>query len=162
MCFLDFARESVERNNAGRETPFWNFCSSHLPEISLNHLLRLIQLEKDVLNGGVDRFLDRIARTAGGDGIMTLINPGDDIEAAIESVGKRRRHAAEALFVCAAKSSFNRERLAGMVAALERKKASVALDSDDKTLARVNAALGFLAEHMAFVDEFLRQRKQKD
>jgi hypothetical protein len=162
VCFLDFARESIERNNAGRTTPFWIFCSSHLPELSLNHLLRLIQLEKDVLNVSVDRFLDRIAKTAGGDGIMTLVNPGDDIEAAIESVGKRRRHAAEALFVYAAKFSFNQEGLAGMAAALERKKTSAVLDTDEKTLARVNAALAFLAEHRAFVDEFLRQRKQKD
>lgn len=160
-CFLDFARESLGRNKVSYGSPLRNFCSSHLPEVSLNHLLRLIQLERDVLNTHVDTFVDRVAKTAGGDGIMTLVNPSDDIAAEMERIGSARRRAAEKLFIYAARFSFAPAYLSSMQAALGKKRSEAAAASDEKMIARVDAALTFLAEHYAFVRETLAAQKPK-
>jgi hypothetical protein len=151
-CFLEYVRDS--RRSAKDEAIESSrvLFASHLEEVSRNHLLRLIRLEKDILNTNVESFMEEIARTSGGDGMMMLTNPPDDPSEMIEEIGRERRTEAEWFFFPFSQNARVKPWLEKMKLSLELRRASAQAKDDQKTIARVDASLRFLAEHVEFLE----------
>lgn len=151
-CFIDYIGGGRRSMKEGAVDSSRAFFSSHLEEVSRNHLLRLVQLEKDILNTNVESFMEEIARTSSGDGMMMLTDPPDDPSDIIEEIGRERRTEAEWFYFPFSRNAHAKQLLEKMKSALELRMSSAQAKDDQKTIARADASLRFLAEHMDFLE----------
>ena len=152
-CFLEYIRENRRSLKDGAIDPSRTLFASHLEDLSRNHLLRLIRLEKDILNINIESFMEEVAKTSGGDGMMMLTDPPDDPSALIEEIGRERRKEAEWFFFQFSQAARVKQWLDNMKAELEKRMAAAHAQNDQKIVARAEASLRFLAEHVEFLEE---------
>lgn len=157
-CFVDHTRDAYKGGRLGMDSSVRRIFTTYLEDVSMNHVLRLIQLERDALNAHTASFIDAVARTNSGDGMMMLTNPPDDPRVEMEKIGRGRREAAEYFFLPHSQHVRVLDWLEGMKVELERARAAA---KDETAEARADAALAFLAEHMSFLEARKRERESK-
>jgi hypothetical protein len=150
-CLVDHVRNLHSRGRVDLESPVRGLFASHLEDVSLNHLLRLIRLEGDILNTHADSFIDACAETSGGDGMVMLVNPPDDAQSEVRRVGKERRENAEYFYIPSSRTARDLGLLADMRAAVEKRLESATGKNDDMAIAKAEETLRFLKEHIEFV-----------
>lgn len=151
-CLVDHVRNLHSRGRVDLESPVRGLFASHLEDVSLNHLLRLIRLEGDILNTHADSFIDACAETSGGDGMVMLINPPDDAQSELRRVGKERRENAEYFYIPSSRTAHDLGLIAEMRAAVEKRLESARDKNDDMAVAKAEETLRFLKEHAEFVE----------
>ena len=151
-CFVDYVRNTSSRGRLGIESPIRNFFISHLEDVSLNHLLRLIRLEQDILNTHVDSFIEATTETSSGDGMMTLVNPPEDPQVEVRRIGLARRKAAEYFYIPSSQCAHDLKLLEAMKKAVEARIESAVSGKNEVAVARAEEALRFLVEHIEFVE----------
>lgn len=151
-CFVDYVRNTSSRGRLGIESPIRNFFISHLEDVSLNHLLRLIRLEQDILNTHVDSFIEATSETSSGDGMMTLVNPPEDPQVEVRRIGLARRKAAEYFYIPSSQCAHDLKLLEAMKKAVEARIESAVSGKNEVAVARAEEALRFLVEHIEFVE----------
>jgi len=151
-CLVDHVRNSHPRGRVDLESPVRNLFISHLDYVSLNHLLRLIRLEHDILNTHADSFIEACAETSGGDGMVMLTNPPDDAQSEVRRIWQERREAAEYFYIPSSQAAHDLELLAKMISAVEKRLESATAKNDDMAVARAEETLRFLKEHAEFVE----------
>lgn len=155
-CFVDHTREAYKLGSLSVDSAVSVIFRTYLEDVSMNHVLRLIQLERDVCNAHSASFIDAIAKTNSGDGTMMLTNPPDDPRVEIERIGRGRREAAEYFFLPHSQHVRVQDWLDDMKIELE---GVMAAAKDDTAQATADAALAFLNEHMAFLEARKRERE---
>jgi hypothetical protein len=150
-CLVGHVRNLHSRGRVDLESPVRGLFASHLADVSLNHLLRLIRLEGDILNTHADSFIDACAETSGGDGMVMLINPPDDAQSEVRRVGKERRENAEYFYIPSSRTAHDLGLLADLRAAVEKRLESATGKNDDMAVAKAEETLRFLMVHIEFV-----------
>jgi hypothetical protein len=151
-CLVDHVRNLHSRGRVSLESPVRGLFASHLEDVSLNHLLRLIRLEGDILNAHADSFIDACAETSSGDGMVMLTNPPDDAQSEVRRIGKDRRDNAEYFYIPSSQTAHDLGLLADMRAAVEKRLESARGKNDDMAVAKAEETLRFLKEHAEFVE----------
>jgi hypothetical protein len=130
-----------------------DFSRFYFPDTSLNHLRRLLQLDRDIVNQDVRRFIDFIFQTLGESAIV-CVDGNEDIEARY----RERRLAAELFCLPITSQSRVRENLQKMKDSLERFAEEAKSLGKQREHAGAIEALKFLKEHWDYLEDRERQR----
>ena len=155
-AFVEFASAAVDRGQAKSDGPLAAFCQVQLPGVSYGHLVRLIKLEKDVLNANADAFMDFCSRFLPGDDNHRIRFPGLLPDPEEASAYKASCDLARRLYMPFARFSRDPKYLEEMKAALIKRRDDAVAANEMHKQARAVAALEFIAEH----DELLRKASQ--
>lgn len=157
-AFAEFASAAVDRGQAKPDSSLAGFCQVQLPGVSYGHLVRLIRLEKDILNTNADAFMDYCSRFLPGDDNHRIRFPGmlpDPEEAAAY---KASCDLARRLYLPFARFSRDPKYLKEMKEALIKRRDEAVVANETHKQARAVAALEFITEH----DDLLRQATRPD
>jgi hypothetical protein len=132
---------------------FDQFARDYLEDISPNHLLRIIRLEKDILNQDVRRFVDLILLTLS-QGSVTYTDENADIDA----LYLKRRRAAELFCLPITSCARTKDLLHKMKESLKHFAEESKASGKQREYSGAIKALKFLEEHWDYLEDRERQR----